>query len=359
MKTKILFTAMTLIFALQLSISAQNSDRFVKVGDTTINLKNVDLEKGMNIKGKQFVKKTGDDRTMNYETSFKVFSSSKRDFYAIVFDTVKWFEGSSYGEYQAVLNYFNGNNEMLFKKTYTGLYLSAFVYYISSGGEILVVSVTGEDRESLYVLKSSGDTIKAYDGERNIHIGPLHKHSFIRDNYMYKGPNNYDFLDEHGNIKKIDFPDGFLAGIKFSPRENYYIVSLDDQQLLYDMNHKLIWKEPISKGFIYFLKDEEYYLINNPTTNALEIKGLFTHKTDRVIDNVQYHNDTIPIFRSYLVDGDFYVVGKKDSLYVYNFYNHKGELVQVETVSNCKSITQYKVKKKADRFFINYRKFNN
>ncbi len=47
MKTKILFIAIALSFALQLSITAQNTDRYVRVGDTTINLKDVDLEKGM------------------------------------------------------------------------------------------------------------------------------------------------------------------------------------------------------------------------------------------------------------------------------------------------------------------------
>jgi len=351
MKTKILFTTMALAFALQLSISAQNADRYVKVGDTTINLKDVDLEKGMKIKGKQFVRKTGDDRTMNYETSFKVFSSSKRDFYAIVFDTVKWFEGSWNRDIETDFQYYSKNGKLLFKKKFTGF--SLYLCYISANNKVVAFSRSNEDYEGYDFYKSDGTLIKEYSTSEKLYVGPLHRNFFICNvTYNCNGANTFDHIDKSGNIEEVVFPQGFFRGIKFSPQENYYIVSLDDQQLFYDKNNVFIWKQPINKGFIYFLKDEKSYLISEPSTNFIKIKDLFTHKLKHEIDSVIYEGNNIPIYRSFLLNGDFYVIGKKDSIYIYNFYNEKGELLQTKTVPVLRKVKPYMVIKRDSKFII-------
>jgi len=332
----------------------QTTDKFIRVGDTTINLNDVDLEKGMKIKGKQFVKKGDDDSPMNYRTRFEVFVSPERDFYAVVSDTIKWYEGSYYSEAKSVLHYFNGNNKMLFNKSYM-VYLGVFVYYISSGGETLVVSVTGEDRESLYILKSNGDIIKAYDGERDVYIGPLHKHSFIREDYKREGPNIYDLIDKSGNIEEVVFPDGHLTGIKFSPHENYYLVLLDKHGLLYDINNNFIWKHDYNINFWF---DEKSYLIHNYQNNSIELRDLFNHKLIYSIDSVKYHDNYFPIYRWNIIDSNFYAIGRNDSIYIYNFYNADGAIIQTETVPVIKRTKPYKVRKQGDRFIIEPRKRN-
>jgi len=333
-----------------LTSTGQTADRFIQVGDTTINLNDVDLEKGVKIKGKQFVKKTDDDRLMNYKTGFKVFTSPERDYYAVVLDTIFWREGSWMRATKTVLQYFNKKNELLFEKKFMGFGL--FKCYISESNEVIVISLANEDYEGYELYKIDGTLIKKYNTSKELYVGPMHRNFFICSVEGDSDSDFFDHIDESGNIEKVVFPQGFIKGIEFSPQENYYLVSLDDQQLLYDMNHKLIWKEPISAGFIYFLKDERGYLLSEPSTNYIKIKDLFSHQLKYEVDSVIYKRNKIPIYRSFLLNGDFYVIGKNDSIYIYNFYNERGELLQTETVPVLRKVKPYQVLKKDGRFII-------
>ncbi len=351
MKTKILFTAMTLIFALQLSISAQNTGRYVKVGDTTINLKDVDLEKGLIVKTLQYVKNSGEGVNRNYFLQIELFTSPNRDSYALVLDSVSWLGESWNREIKTDFQYYSKNGKLLFKKKFTGF--SLYLCYISANNQVVAFSRTNEDYEGYDFYKSDGTLIKEYSTSEKLYVGPLHRNFFICNvEYMCDSTNTFDHIDESGNIEEVVFPQGFFRGIKFSPQENYYIVSIDDQQLFYDKNNVLIWKQPKNKGFIYFLKDEKSYLISEPSTHFIKIKDLFTHKLKHVIDSVIYEGNKIPIYRSFLLNGDFYAIGKKDSIYIYNFYNENGELLQTETVPVLRKVKPYMVIKRDDKFII-------
>ncbi len=330
----------------------QTTDKFIRVGDTTINLNDVDLEKGLVVKRLQYVRNCGEERVkQNYFVQIKLFTSPNRDNYALVLDTVSWLGESWNRDIETDFQYYNEHGKLLFEKKFIGF--SLYLCYISANNKVVAFSRTNEDYEGYDFYKSDGTLIKEYSTSEKLYVGPLHRNFFIC-NVMYdcNGANTFDHIDESGNIEEVVFPKGFFRGIKFSPQENYYIVSLDNQQLFYDINNVFIWKQPKDKGFIYFLKDEKSYLLSEPSTNYIKIKDLFTHQLKYKVDSVIYNGNKIPIYRSFLLNGDFYVIGKKDSIYIYNFYNERGELLQTETVPVLRKVKPYKVLKKDGKFII-------
>ena len=137
MRTAIVISMVYTLCALSPALG-QTPDKYVQIGDTTINLADVDLKKGMVAKIKEFSYNTSNNRKLNNYIKYKVFTSPKRENYVVILDTIQWFEGSRYREKKTVLQYFSKNNMMLFKKQFTGLDL--FVSYISSSGEVVVTS---------------------------------------------------------------------------------------------------------------------------------------------------------------------------------------------------------------------------
>lgn len=358
MKTKTRIAIIILsLYALTPSFG-QTPDKYVQVGDTTINLADVDLEKGLVVEGKQFTRNTGAKKIMNYYTKFKVFTSPNRDNYSIVIDTIKWFEGSRYGDQRTALQYYNEKEEMLFEKHFTAL--SLFISYISSSGEVVIVSLASEDYEGYNFYKSNGELIKKYSGDnRDPFIGPQHHHFFVRNNDEDKGPNTYDLIDKSGNIEEVVFPDGFLRGISFSPRENYYIVRIGSDRLLYSISNQLIWSIPKKNmGSINITWDEKKYMTRNYNNHAIEVKDLLSHELIYSIDSVEFGNEQLPIYSWNIIDSCFYAFAKKDSLRVYNFYNADGTIIQTETVPVIKRVKPYKVIKRGGEFIIKPRKLN-
>ena len=338
--------------------TGQTADIFIQVGDTTINLNDVDLKKGMKIQGKQFVKKGDDGRIINYKTSFKVFASPERDFYAVVFNKTSGYKGSYYSGFNVELKYFNKNGELLFEKKFTGF--SLYLCYISVNNKVVAFSRTNEDYEGYDFYKSDGTLIKEYSTSAKLYVGPLHRNFFIC-NVMYNcnGANTFDHIDESGNIEEVVFPKGFFRGISFSPQENYYIVYLGDDILLYNINHELIWRIPKSNmGTVNITWDEKSYMIRNYRNKAIEIKNLFNHKLIYSIESVKYHDNYFPIYRWNIIDSNFYAIGRNDSIYIYNFYDADGAIIQTETVPVIKRTKPYKVRKQGDKFIIEPRKRN-
>lgn len=350
MKTKAISILLLGLFYINISLAQTHHDKYIHVADTNINLANVDLEKGLVIQKKRFIKNTGAKRPINYYTKIKVFSSPNLNSYVLILDTLSWSEGSWDRDKQTVLQYFNENHELVFEKKFNVFYVSEC--YISASNEIIVTSKTNEDYEGYDFYKSDGTLIKKYSTDEELYVGPMHRNFCIRTSDEKSKSNIYDHIDESGNINEMILPQGFLRGIKFSPQENYYLVSLDDQQLLYDKNNVLIWSKPKNEGFIYFLKDEKSYLLSEPLTNYIKIKDLLTHQLKCEIDSVSYKGDRVPIGTSFSLNGDFWVIGKKDSLYIYNFYNESGELLQTEAVPVTRSVKPYTVIKKDGKFIL-------
>jgi len=337
----------------------QTTDKFIRVGDTTINLNDVDLEKGLVVKRLQYVRNCGEERVkQNYFVQIKLFTSPNRDNYALVLDTVSWLGESWNRDIETDFQYYNEHGKLLFEKKFTGF--SLYLCYISANNKVVAFSRTNEDYEGYDFYKSDGTLIKEYSTSEKLYVGPLHRNFFIC-NVMYdcNGANTFDHIDESGNIEEVVFPKGFFRGISFSPRENYYTVYLDDNILLYNINHELIWRIPKSNmGTVNITWDEKSYMIRNYRNKAIEIKNLFNHKLIYSIDSVKYHDNYFPIYRWNIIDSNFYAIGRNDSIYIYNFYNADGAIIQTETVPVIKRTKPYKVRKQGDRFIIEPRKRN-
>ena len=330
LKTIQLILLILLVAGINLKTTGQTTDKFIRVGDTTINLNDVDLEKGMKIKGKQFVKKGDDDSPMNYRTSFNVFTSPERDYYAIVFNTTNWYEGSYYSDINVELKYYNKHDEKLFKKRFDHLFV--FNLYISASGETVICELINEDAEQVFLINKKGEVLKKYDNYyERLYAGPTHNCFLICNHNEYKGPNTYDNISANGDIEEVDFPPGHLTQIEFSPKEDYYLVYYKNEQLLYSCNNEFIWKKPTKDGIINFINDKSY-LIHYYDSNYIVTKDLLSHETKFIVDSVIYNEKKFPIYFSDIIDGDFFVIGKNDSIFIYNFYNTDGRLLQVKTV---------------------------
>ncbi len=355
MKTKTISILIMGLLYINISLAQTHHDKYIHVADTIVNLADVDLEKGIVIQEKQFIKNTGVKRSINYYTRIKLFSSLNSNSYVLILDTISWSEGSWERDKQTVLQYFNENNELFFEKKFMGFEL--FKCYISASNEIIVISKVNEDYEGYDFYKSDGTLIKKYSTAEKLYVGPMHRNFFMRTSDESSKFNIFDHIDESGNINEMILPQGFLKGIEFSPHENYYNVSLDDDMLLYNINHKLIWRIPKDNmGAVNITWDEKMYMIYNYTNKAIEVKDLFNHKLIYSIDEVYYKNVTYPINRWDIIDSCFYTIGKTDSIYIYNFYNQNGKIIKVQTVPYVKRIKPYIVYRKQSELFIKPRK---
>jgi hypothetical protein len=332
----------------------QTPDKYVQIGDTTINLADVDLEKGMVVNKEKYSMDRGIYGEDNVNVKLKLFTSSNYKNYTIVHDTLfsVGFDG-----YQCSRIQYYSNNSLLFDK-----YLNGFgvdLCYISSNGDIVITDLSCNDAgEFVHIYNLNGELIKKYNNQHGrFYIGRLHNYFFICNHSKYKGANTYDLIDKSGNIVEVVFPQGFLKGIEFSPNENYYLVRLNKDKLLYDINNNLIWKLE-NHSSINFWLDEKSYLTHNYQNNSIELKDLFNHKLIYSIDHVTFKDELLPIYRWNIIDSCFYAIGKRDSIYVYNFYNANGLIIQTETVPVIKRTKPYTVTKKSGEFMIEPRKLN-
>ncbi|MCF6170907.1 MAG: hypothetical protein L3J31_02655 [Bacteroidales bacterium] len=357
MYRKTIIAAVALIlFSLQTAFG-QGEGRFVTVGDTTINLADVDLEKGMVILRKKFIIDTATSGPTEYRVSIRVFSGTVSENYAMVYDTLWFLNRSKYNYYRSTsIQYYNGNKEMLFKKHY-----KYFIdrLYISSSGEAVLFRLVSEDLAQVHLYTKNGALIKKYeDGYERLYVGLKHKYFFMCNHNDYQGPNIYDRIDKSGNIEEVIFPSGFFRGIKFSPKENFYLVLLDKDQLLYDINNNLMWRIEDYNSAIIISSDEKKYLTRNFSIGSIAVKDLFNHEIIYSINHVLLHNEQMAIYRWKVIDSNFYTIGKNKDFYVYNFYNQRGELLQTETTDININYRTNKITKEAGKFVISPKSSN-
>lgn len=352
---KVLVAVLILFFTI--SAISQSESRYVTVGDTSINLADVDLEKGMEILKKEFRVDTAISSPTKYLVTVRVFSGTVSENYAVVYDTIKFFNKSKYGSHYSCVKYYDEKNTMLFEKYYNNLRVSHL--YISSSGEVVVIEVGNIDTLDVWFYSGDGEPIKKYPNHyERLYSGSKNNYFIISTSNELRGANNFDCIDKSGKIEKVSFDLGFFKGIKFSPEEGYYLVRLDKDQILYDRHHTQIWKLPVNKGFIAFLDDNKYSLYH-PPIKSIEIKEILTHKLKYVIDSVFYNSHSLPIYGNNSIDGTVYVFGISDSLFIYNFYNSNGELLQTKTAPFIRVVgSPYKVIKAGDEFLIKPKETN-
>lgn len=350
MNKLIIIGIVLMYFAINHTI-AQSSDRFVTIGDTSINLADVDLEKG-NLFHTSEMKFSGKNNESNsVHLDMTLFSSPNSDFYAISDDSVKFSKNNIDGIASSSLKYYDKDGNVLFNKYFNDKQI--FSCYISSNGESVIIELINMDEHAVHLYDITGNLVKSYGNQyERFYVGSNHNYFMICNHDNYKGPNTYDLIDKSGEIIELTFPQGHLKSINFSPRESYYIVFLNESQILYDLSNELMWEVPISKGIINILYDEKKYIINDINTNSIKIKDLFNHNLIYSIPQVTYNNESFTIFRCFVIDSNFYIIGKDTGAYIYNFFNIQGELLQTEVVSSNTPYYNYHVTKNVDKFNI-------
>ncbi|MCB2207101.1 MAG: hypothetical protein KQH67_02285 [Bacteroidetes bacterium] len=359
MRSVIIIIGMVYTLCALSPVFGQTPDKYVQVGDTTINLADVEyyVEPGDISKNvgyvfehkKQLIVNTYNDSSI-VETEKTLFISPGKEYYAIVIDSMQYGIRTFGAGYNTHLYYYDKNGTELFNKRIVDGNTGRL--YISLTGHVILIDVGSENLEELYVYTKNGELLRTYNRSfARIFSSRQHKYFFIKTNIDDMPPKTCDLIHSDGTIDEVAFPAGYLGFIKFSPAENFYVVQSNKGQLLYDINHHLIWKLENQSGII-ICSDEKSYMTNNYQNNSIELRDLFNHQLIYSIDHVTYGNVQLPIYGWDVIDSNFYTIGRNDSAYIYNFYNVDGAIMQTEMVPVIKRTKPYKVIRGEEKFII-------
>lgn len=339
-KNTVMLCMMTLICFCGYSQELQNT---VQINNLNINLDTISLDNGILLENGNTTRidKWG-EKTANYE--IKLFTCLNKSHYAVVYDTNTHREGGQYTRLQ--LHNLKGN--IVFDKYFPHLTITNC--YISSSGEIVVFNLSSIDVEEVHIYRNNGSLIAKYDNhDTDIYTGGHH-------NYFFKmkgdeSNNIYDLVDKSGNISEIQFPNGFIKHVEFSKGEYYYRVIIDQDQLLYDMNHELIWKIPLNFGNINFLTEGTTISVTR-STNTLEIRNILDQEVICSVNSIDYNGEKLGFFYLGLIDEYFYLVERINGKWIFAFYNFNCEQVYYEFADIKMTPSVYKVTRNGDKFDI-------
>jgi len=337
-KTIILFT-ITLTCFYGYSQEPQNTVQF---HDYVINLDTVPLDKGIVLeKGSAIKNNRWGEVTSSYETM--IFTNLNKSNYVIVYDTNTHNEGGQYTRIQL----HNRNGNILFDKYFPHLTITNC--YLSSSGDIVVFNLSSIDAEEVHVYKNNGSLLVKYENGVDIYTGLNH-------NYFFKmkgdeSNNTYDLIDNTGSISEIQFPDGFVKHVEFSKGEYYYRLIIDQDQLLYNMDHELIWKIPLNFGLINFLDVGKSISVTR-STNTLEIRDLTDQEVICSTNSIDYEGQKLGFFSYGLMDDYFYLVERYKGKWIFAFYNYNCEQVYYDFANIRMTPSDYNVTRNGDKFDI-------
>ncbi len=322
---------------------SQETQYTIEINSNKVDLDTVPLNNGIILeKGSAIRKNRWGETNSTYE--IKLFTCWDKSTYAIVYDTISHSEGGYYNR----IRFFSNQGNILFDRYYPGLVISSC--NISSSGEIIVLELGSEDFSEVQIYARDGTIIARYENHyENYYIGENHNY-FIKMKGSEEN-NRYDLIDKSGNISEIIFPNGRVSHIEFSKGELYYRVCIDKYQLLYNMNHELIWKIPLNFGLINFL-NEGTSISRNRSTNTIEIRSILDQQVICSVSSLEYNGEKLGFFYYGLMDDHFYLVERVKGKWIFAFYNFNCEQVYYNFVNIRMTPSDYNVTKSGDKFDI-------
>jgi hypothetical protein len=248
------------------------------------------------------------------------------------------------------LKFFNNHGDILFTKQFQHVGISSC--YLSASGEIVVLELSNEDFAEVQVYSHDGSLLSSYKNHyEKYYTGEKHNYFF-----KMKGAdinNKYDLIDKSGNIREIEFPSGHVLGIEFSKNELYYIVHIDRNQLLYNMNQELIWKIPTSFGNInFFDNNDEKSVSVSRHSRILEVRNLLNQEVLCSVNSIDYNGEQLKVDYYNVFDEYFYLVANVNGKWLFAFYNSNCEFLYSNFVDRKTSPSKYKVIRNEDKFEI-------
>lgn len=322
---------------------SQENLKTVQIEGHIIDLDTIDLERGCEIeKGTSIRNSRFGESTISYK--IRIFSCLNRSSYVVVYDTTINQEGGCDNR----IDLFNKRGNLLFSKHFRNF--NFLRCYISSNGEIIVLEFLRESTLEVEIYDSKGTILATYENHsEKLYTGEEHNFFFIMKGE--KENNKYDLIDNFGNISEVQFPNGFIRHIEFSKGEYFYRITIDQDQILYNMNHELIWKIPLNFGLINFLT-EEYTISMLKSSEILEIRTILEQEVICSNNSINYKGESINADYYGIMDDFFYMVGRVEGKWIFAFYNFDCEQVYYDFVNIKMSPSVYSVIYKENKFKI-------
>jgi len=317
-----------LIVLLSLSVYqsvAQSTDRFVKVGDTTVNLRDVDLEKGLVIK--KHISQTDEGESIEYEK--KLFKCPDNLYYMVVNDS-SFYSGYT-GVYETQFSYHRADGTELFSKSFNDLGVSNVS--ISKEGKGLFIKLGSENEIKFLLLNADGKLLKEIKNNE-VYLTPDNDHTTF---YLQEAgkKNKLQLLNIDTGIEKLLVFKTRVYLRNISPSGNYFTSRSGDSLLVYDRYGNYQWGIKHEKQNIYIFSNGKRYYIKHPfPIGKLEVKDAADHSLLYSINRVYYNGKDYPVYKSGVVNNTeviwvSYYVG---SIQAFNFIDNNGNIVNIDTV---------------------------
>ncbi len=331
MKTKIMITLMAVVLYIFTFFPAdtlfgQTTDKYVRIADTTVNLADVDLEKGLvleKVESKEIIKGEYLDNEK------KIYKDYDNQYYMVVQDS-GFYSGYS-GVYKSRFSYFKSDGTKIFSKQFERLNTGRV--FIMKGGNKVFVELGSEDEIKFILYDIKGDILKEIDNQE-VFILTDNKNETI---YIQPDGNNDELQIINSNIDQIKilkFPDRVWLK-NFSPDGKFFTARCLDSLMVYNRYGDFQWGLKYKKQNIYVFANGRKYFEEYPfPIGIMEIKETDTHKTLYVIDGVYFKDKKYPIYKSGVVANSeiIWVSYYVDKLQVFNFINEKGQIINDYTL---------------------------
>lgn len=157
MKKVTVIISLLVLLSTQLFFFGQNEILLISVGETSINLMNVNIETGYHFPQKKLLNVTekGIEETVIIEKA--IFKSPCNEYYAIVNDTSK-FSIVPEGIHSSSLYFLDNNGILFFEKHFPDALVTNCL--ITNGGNLIFVEIGSMEREEIHVYDKSGNLQK-------------------------------------------------------------------------------------------------------------------------------------------------------------------------------------------------------
>lgn len=325
MKYKIIIGLLFLLCLATNQSVAQNSDRFVKVGDTTVNLRDVDVEKGLVIK--KHISQTDEGESIEYEK--KLFKCPDNLYYMVVNDS-SFYSGYA-GVYKTQFSYHRADGTELFSKHFNRIGLSRV--FILKDGNRIIVELGSEDEAKLIIFNNKGSILREIDNKDvYILVDDEFKTAYLQPDGHYDELQIINSNSRQATILK--FQDRVWLK-NFSPKGEYFTARCLDSLMVFDRYGNYQWGLKYEKQIIYIFSNGKRYYVKYPfPIGKLEVKDAADHSLLYSINRVYYNGKDYPVYKSGVVNNTevIWVSYSVGSIQAFNFIDNNGNIVNIDTV---------------------------
>ncbi len=320
LKTIQLILLILLVAGINLKTTGQTTDKFIRVGDTTINLNDVDLEKGMVI-NKDVLSSKDNETVMVGKEVFRNFNNLN---YLVVEDSSVF---SGYvGTYKTTFSYYKSDGTLLFQKYFDNLNVSR-VFILKEGNKV-ILELGSEAEIKFIIFDDNGNALKEIDNkEVYIYSDSQNKSVVLQPDGKEDELQIVNANTDQINVLK--FPDRVWLK-NFSPDGAYFTVRCQDSIKVYTQYGEYLWGIKYDNQNVYvFSNGRRYYIFHPYPKGTVEVKEAISNELLYKVTGVFYKSNKYPVYKCGVVNNSdiIWVSNYIGKIQVFNFIDEYGKII--------------------------------